>query len=249
MATTKKNNKIKIKTRCQTKNISYADFEKKLDMMIDELPVFKTDTLEALEALYRAEEFEAVTRYCANLKEQHFGYTVVREYDDTIEWIRINFECIPKSIFCAATRCKKFHFDFDKMVVHQDSSKNICVLNVEMFEELHNIFVDVIEYCKHYLSAHHINDTRYFYVYSKNDDELKTWIVPERELEMLCEGLSKQDCFEIEDNGFTLSFEKIPLAFFEREEFRESNNRYKITHLSEAIKRIMIDYFMSKDNE
>lgn len=255
MATTKKQNiqqnlhrhdiKIKIPYEGNT-TISHTDFEKKLDMVVDKLPVFKMDTLEVLEALYRAEEFEEFTRHYGTDAEEHFGYTT-REFDD-IDWIRNNFECIPSLIFCAATRCRNEEFDFDKMIVYSDSSKNFCVLNVEMLEELHDLFVNVIGYCKDILRDHHINDTRFFYVYS-NDDDLKNWIVPAREIEIICEGLSKQSCFEIEDDGLTLSFETIPLAFLEKEEFLEKSDRYKLSHLSEAIRRIMIDYFMSKDND
>jgi hypothetical protein len=255
MATTKKQflnrihkHDIKVKVRDQTTTIiSHADFEKKLDMMTDKLPKLKTDTFEILEALYRAEEFEEVTRHYGTDAEEHFGFTV-REYDDTIEWVQINFEYIPNIIFCAATRCRNETIDFDKMIVYKDSSKNFCVLNVEMLEELHNLFVDVMGYCRDVLNDHHINDTRFFYVYS-NDDDLKTWIVPARDIEVLCEGLSKQSSFEIEDDGFTLSFETIPLAFLEKEEFIKESDRCKLMHLSEAIRRIMIDYFMSKDND
>jgi hypothetical protein len=253
MATTKKQNiqqnlhrhdiKIKIPYEGNT-TISHTDFKKKLDMMTDKLPEFKTNTFDVLEALYRAEEFEEFTRHYGTDAEEHFGYTE-REFDD-IDWIRNNFECIPNLIFCAATRCRNESFDFDKMIVHH--SKNICVLNVEMFEELHNLFVDVMGYCKDLLRDHHINDTHFFYVYS-NDDDLKTLIVPSRDIEVLCEGLSKKSSFEIEDDGFTLSFETIPLAFLEKEEFLEKSDRCKLMHLSEAIRRIMIDYFMSKDND
>lgn len=253
MATTKKQflnrihkHDIKINRGQTTIIISHADFEKKLGMMTDKLPGFKRNTFEILEALYRAEEFEEFTRHYGTDAEEHFGYTT-REFDD-IDWIRNNFECIPNLIFCTATRCRNEKFDFDKMIAHQDSSKNICVLNVEMLEELHNLFVDVIGYCKDLLRDHHINDTRFFYVYS-NDDDLKSLIVPSRDIEILCEGLSKQSSFEIEDDGFTLSFETIPLAFLEKEEFLKESDRCKLMHLSEAIRRIMIDYFIKHNNE
>ena len=237
---------VKIKTRSQSMIISHNDFKKKLDMMTDKLPEFKAETFEILEALYRAEEFEEFTRHYGTNAEEHFGYTE-REFDD-IDWIRNNFECIPNLIFCTATRCRNEKFDFDKMIAYQDSSKNVCVLNVEMLEELHDLFVDVIGYCKDLLRDHHINDTHFFYVYS-NDDDLKSLIVPSRDIEVLCKGLSKQSCFEIEDDGFTLSLETIPLAFLDQREFLKESDKCKLTHLSEAIKRIMIDYFVSKDED
>ena len=226
--------------------IRKSDFTTKLGLVIEELPVFEKDTLEVLETLYRAEILEDETRHYGTDNEEHFGFSVM-EFDD-VEWVQINFNEIPSIIFATATHCHNETFDFNKLVVANDGTN--CVLNVEMLEELHSMFVNVIGFCRDFLEDRHINTPYYFYAYSTHHNDWNMWIVPAKEIRSVFgDDVVKQDYFEIEDDGFAISFEKIPLSLFEKEEFLKESDRYKLVHLSEAVKRIMIDYFMSPDKD
>lgn len=230
-----------------TSTIRHSDFTIKLGLANEEeLPVFEKDTLEVLETLYRAETLEEETRHYGTDQEEHFGYTS-RELDE-IEWVKINFNEIPNLIFSTATQCRNETFDFDKMVVSTDGTN--CVLNVELLEELHTMFDKVIGFCRDFLEDRHISMPHYFYAYSTHHNDGRMWIVPVKEvMNVFGDYVANQDYFEIEDDGFTISFETIPLALFEKEEFIKESDKYKLVHLSEAIRRIMIDYFMpDKDN-
>lgn len=229
-----------------TSTISKSDFTTKLGLAIEELPVFEKNTLEVLETLYHAETLEEETRHYGTDNEEHFGYTTM-ETDD-IEWVQINFNRFPNLIFSTATQCKNETFDFNKLVVANDGTN--CVLNAEMLEELHSMFVNVIGFCRDFLEDRHINTPRYFYAYSTHYNDGNMWIVPAKEIEYVFgDDVVKQDYFEIEDDGFAISFEKINLVLFVKEEFLKENDKYKLIHLSEAVKRIMIDYFMSPDKD
>lgn len=239
---------VKVSYENTTSTIRKSDFMMKLGLTIEELPVFEKDTLEVLETLYRAEILEEETRHYGTDAEEHFGYTA-KELDD-IEWIEINFNEIPNLIFCTATamQCRNEAFDFNKLVVSTDG--NVAVLNVELLEELHTMFVNVLYFCRDFLEDRHISMPHYFYVYPKNNADVKMWIASAKEISyVLGDDIVKQDYFEIEDDGLTLSFDKISLSLFERDEFIKDNDKYKLVHFSEAIRRIMIDYFIpDKDN-
>ena len=238
---------VKVSYENTTSTIRHFDFTMKLGLAIEELPVFEKDTLEVLETLYRAETLEEETRHYGTDAEEHFGYTA-KELDD-IEWLEINFNEIPNLIFATATQCHNETFDFNKLVVSTDGTN--CVLNVELLEELHTMFVNVIGFCRDFLDDRHISMPHYFYVYPKNNADGKMWIVSAKEIcYVLGDDIVKQDYFEIEDDGLTLSFDKISLSLFERDEFIKDNDEYKLVHFSEAIRRIMIDYFIpDKDNK
>ena len=238
---------VKVSYKDTTSTIRHFDFTMKLGLAIEELPVFEKDTLEVLEALYRAEILEKETRHYGTDNEEHFGYTT-RDSGD-IEWVQINFNELPSLIFATATQCRNEAFDFNKLIVSTDGTN--CVLNVEMLEELHNMFQCVIGFCTDFLDDRHINAAHYFYVYPKNVADGKMWIVSAKEISyVLGDDIVKQDYFEIEDDGLTLAFDKISLSLFERDEFIKDNDEYKLVHFSEAIRRIMIDYFVpDKDNK
>lgn len=233
---------VKISYDNVSSSIRHFDFVMKLGLAIDELPVFEKDTLEVLETLYRAEILEEETRHYGTDAEEHFGYTTMET--DNVEWVKINFNELPNLIFCTATQCRNEVFDFDKLVV--SVSDGTCVLNVEILEELHTMFVNVIGFCRDFLEDRHINMPHYFYAYSTHYNDGNMWIVPAKEIGyVLGDDVVKQDYFEIEDDGFTISFEKISLPLFEQEEFLKESDKYKLVHFSEAIRRIMIDYFTS----
>ena len=233
---------VKISYKNETSTIRHFDFVMKLGLAIEELPVFEKDTLEVLETLYRAETAEETTRHYGTDAEEHFGYTTMES--DDVEWVKINFNEFPNLIFCTATQCHNEAFDFNKLVVSSDGTN--CVLNVEELEELHTMFVNVIGFCRDFLEDRHINMPHYFYAYSTHYNDGNMWIVPAKEIGyVLGDDVVKQDYFEIEDDGFTISFEKISLSLFEHEEFLQESDKYKLVHFSEAIRRIMIDYFAS----
>lgn len=236
---------VKVSYKNVTSTIRQSEFTMKLGLANnDALPIFEKDTLEVLETLYRAEALEEETRQYGTDYEEHFGYTT-RELAD-IEWVRDNFNEIPSLIFATATQCRNEAFDFDALVVSDDGIN--CVLSVERLEELHSMFHAVICFCRDFLEDRHINTPHYFYAYSTHHNDGNMWIVPAKEIGYVFgDDVVKQDYFEIEDDGFAISFEKISLSLFEQGEFLKESDKYKLVHLSEAIRRIMIDYFMSDE--